>query len=170
MKIAISRILKVLFFDVKAPLIALVGLAVFSSILTGNLLTKYPELAGLIKGPEIIKKEEDALIAEVRSIIELPADERPTVATVTEPEKLSGQKFFEKAKNGDRILVYNQAGKAVLYRPDEKRVVELGNLSITQNQNAGEVAGEDVKDEEEPEESATPEPTNTPEPVNQPEG
>lgn len=157
-----SIIFKTLFFTIDSPLIALVSLVVFSVILTMNYLTYNPEIAGLIKGPEIIKREEDALIAEVTKIIDLPQEERPTVATVTEPEKLADQKFFSKAQNGDRILVYNEAGKAVLYRPSEKRVVELGNLNITQSENKGDV---DASDSEETVPTETPEPTRTPEPV-----
>jgi hypothetical protein len=69
-----------------------------------------------------------SLVAAVGNQIALPTDEVPTVATVTNPQMLAGQAFFKDAKVGDRVLIYSKAGKAILYRPSEKKVIAVGPL------------------------------------------
>jgi len=72
-------------------------------------------------------KESPAVYVERagRHII-LPDNEIPTVLTVTDTERLSGQAFFSHAKNGDKVLVYEQAKKAFLYDPKADKIVEVG--------------------------------------------
>lgn len=124
--------------SVSLPAIVIVLVFALAVIFTGNIVKKNPEPWGLLKGAEIIQQEEDALVAKVRAIIDLPEEERPTVATVSDVDKLQDQQFFAKAIEGDKLLVYNDSKKAVLYRPSENRVVEVGNLNINEQ---GEVAG-----------------------------
>lgn len=70
--------------------------------------------------------ETKKLIEEVGKLIELPKDEEPTIATVTDTEKLKDQPFFQKAKAGDKVLIYPKAQKSILYDPKNKRIVEAG--------------------------------------------
>lgn len=65
------------------------------------------------------------IVAEVGKIMKLPEGELPTMATISDIAKLKDQPFFQNGKNGDILLVYNQAGKAILYNPTDKRVVEV---------------------------------------------
>ena len=65
------------------------------------------------------------LIDEIGKHIILPADEKPTIATVLDPKVLEGQPFFAKALKGDRVLVYPNAKRAYLYRPSEQKLVEV---------------------------------------------
>src|SRR4051812_14629670 len=60
------------------------------------------------------------LVTEVGKLIELPSSETPTVATVSDINKLKGQPFFAHAKNGDKVIIFADAKKAILYRPCEK--------------------------------------------------
>ena len=85
---------------------------------------KDPEQAKL---QEIEKKRQDE-IKEVGKQIDLPKDEEPITATVTDRNALAGQEFFEEARNGDRVLMYPKAKKAYLYRPSENRVVAIAPL------------------------------------------
>lgn len=72
---------------------------------------------------------ETELIAEINSIIYLPPDEQPTIATVTNVEKLKQeQPFFADASNGDKLLVYAKSQQAFLYRPVEKKLVKVGTF------------------------------------------
>lgn len=66
-----------------------------------------------------------SLKTEVGRIFELPTGEEPTLATVTDKEKLVDQPFFAKAENGDKVLIYSQSGRAVLYRPSLKKVIDV---------------------------------------------
>jgi hypothetical protein len=75
-----------------------------------------------------IQKETKALTDRIGHFMELPAGEQPTLATVTDQDKLKGQDFFAHAQNGDKLLVYPIARKAILYRPSIGKVIEVSNL------------------------------------------
>ena len=75
-----------------------------------------------------LQKETKVLTDRIGRFMELPLDEQPTLATVTDQEKLKGQNFFTHAQNGDKLLVYPKAKKAILYRPSTKKIVEVSNL------------------------------------------
>ncbi len=79
---------------------------------------------------ELAKEEVTKLVAKVATLIAVPQDEIPTVATVSDSEKLKANAFFINAKNGDKVLIYTNAKKAVLYRPDEQKIIEVGPISI----------------------------------------
>jgi len=84
----------------------------------------------LLKEPgKAAQKEIDDLVKKVGKIFMLPSDETPTVATVSDEEKLSGEAFFAKAKNGDKILIYTTAKKAILYRPSINKVIEVAPVT-----------------------------------------
>lgn len=141
------------------------------AILLGVGITVYgikqrPEVLGLSKGQVQVQSEVDALVAEVDKLIELPKDEKPTVKTLTdiEIEKVKDQPFFKNAKNGDKVLVYTNAKKVILYRPTEKRIIEVGAVNI--NQASPSPAGEPTPEAVTPTPSptpATPTPTSSPE-------
>ncbi|TAK03369.1 hypothetical protein EPO34_04900 [Patescibacteria group bacterium] len=71
------------------------------------------------------------LVAEVGKLIRLPEDEAPTVATVSDPEKLREQAFFKNASEGDKVLIYTQSKKAILYSPALKQVIEVANVNLS---------------------------------------
>lgn len=73
--------------------------------------------------------ELDQIIKELSSIIELPSGEIPTLATVSDRNKLANQPFFAKAENGDKVLIYVQAGKAILYRPSTGKIIDTAPIS-----------------------------------------
>jgi len=68
------------------------------------------------------------LVSEVSKLAVLPQDEKPTVTTVVDTSKLN-QSFLLNAKNGDKVLLYFQAGKAYVYRPSTKQIVNIGPLT-----------------------------------------
>ena len=74
--------------------------------------------------------ETERLIAEISQFLILPEDEKPTVATVSDPEILKDQPFFAKAQKGDRVLIYTKAKKAILYNPTTKKVVEVAPIDL----------------------------------------
>ena len=79
-----------------------------------------------------ILKEVKALTGQIGKSMELPAGEQPTLATVTDQTKLGGQDFFAHAQNGDKLLVYSNARKAILYRPSSGKVIDVTNLISAQ--------------------------------------
>lgn len=89
------------------------------------------QVRDLKQNPQIIAQETAKdLVARVSELIVLPTDETPTVATVSDLEKLKGQQFFANAKVGDKVLIYTKAKKAVLYDPDAHKIVEVAPLNL----------------------------------------
>lgn len=95
-------------------------------------VTRKPELVGLAKGSRTIERESDVMVKEVGKLIVLPADEKPTVALVSDIEKIKNQSFFKNAQNGDSILIYPTANKAILYRPSARLIIEVGAVNTVQ--------------------------------------
>jgi len=79
---------------------------------------------------EIARKELSETIKDISKLMVLPEDEEPTLATVTDPKKLEGQTFFAKAKTGDKILIYTNSKKVILYSPSMNKIVEVGSLNL----------------------------------------
>jgi hypothetical protein len=93
------------------------------------------ELKRYQEDPRAVAEEEvKRVVGEVGKLVALPEGEDPTVATVTDPENLKSQPFFEKAENGDKVLIYTQAKRAILYRPSSKKVIEVAPINIGNQQ------------------------------------
>lgn len=70
------------------------------------------------------------IVAKVGKFMDLPRDEEPTVATVTDLEKLQGQPFFAKAKKGDVVLIYDKAARIILYDPVANKIINAASTNI----------------------------------------
>lgn len=91
----------------------------------------------MLQNPTLAAQDEVKQIVEkVGKLIELPADEAPTVATVSDKEKLKEQVFFSKSKNGDKVLIFTQARKAILYRPDTNKIIEVAPINLGASETA----------------------------------
>lgn len=65
------------------------------------------------------------LVIKIGKLVELPADEAPELATVSDKSKLAGQPFFDNAQNGDKVLIYSKNRKAILYRPSTNKIINI---------------------------------------------
>ncbi len=83
------------------------------------------------KKPTEVQKQDETqqIVGVIDQFMILPTDETPTLLNVSEVEKLQSQSFFKSAQNGDRILLYAKAGKAILYRPSVKKIVEVASTA-----------------------------------------
>lgn len=78
---------------------------------------------------EKAKQESQKVINKVSRLMDLPKEEEPVVATVQDKDLLiKEQRFFEGAENGDVLIIYPQAAKAILYSPKRDRLVNVGPL------------------------------------------
>lgn len=112
-------------------LIILVGVVVLS---LGTATYFYNQYSILKQDPNKVTQEEVAkVVAQISKLIVLPEGETPTLATVTDPEKLKDQSFFAKAKMGDKVLIYTNAKKAILYNPESNKIVEVAPINIGTN-------------------------------------
>lgn len=105
-----------------ALLVLIVGIYVFLQYQRDQQLLKNPNLAAQV--------EAQTLVAKVGRLMDLPEGEQPTIATVSDVTKLQDQSFFRKAKNGDKVLIYTKAQKAILYDPKEDKIVEVTVLAL----------------------------------------
>ena len=102
----------------------------------------YQQWSALKANPQsVAQKEAEQLVARVSQLIVLPQDEAPTIATVQDPEVLKEQPFFANAKKGDKVLIYTNAGKAILYDPVNNKIIEVAlvNIGNPQTESAEEV-------------------------------
>lgn len=90
------------------------------------------------------QKEMSELVASVGKLIDLPSGENPTVATITDPEKLKDQPFFSNAKSGYKVLIYPTARKAFLYDPSREKLVEVAPLILGNPANLSETTNSSV--------------------------
>lgn len=90
---------------------------------------------GSIIGNTANKNDEVRILVEkVGKLYDLPQGEVPTIATVSDIAKLSQQEFFKRAQNGDKVLIYTKAKKAILYRPSTNKIIEIGPVNIDETQ------------------------------------
>jgi hypothetical protein len=66
------------------------------------------------------------LTDKVGKLMKLPEGETPLIGSITNLTLLKDQPFFVKAKVGSQVLMYKNAGKAILYDPDEDKILEIG--------------------------------------------
>jgi len=78
----------------------------------------------------ITDKENTTLVAKLGMLMVLPANEQPTIATVADPSKLKDQPFFANAKKGDRVFIYTNSKKAILYDEVANKIVEVAPINI----------------------------------------
>lgn len=86
------------------------------------------------------KEEIAQLVKTLDAVIELPGGETPTLATVTDKEKLASQPFFRKSENGDKVLIYTNAGRAILYRPSIGKIVDITSINIQEDPTTAKAA------------------------------
>lgn len=91
----------------------------------------YYQLRTLKQDPQAVNQEDVAeLVAKVSALIVLPLNEIPTIATVADPEALKDQPFFLNAEKGDKVLIFTEAKKAVLYSVTLNKVLNIAPLNI----------------------------------------
>jgi len=112
--------------------IALFAFIVVAIISTIFFIKKNPQVLGLSDNKDTSQVELDNLLKEVGKLMTLPTDEKPTIATVSDAEKVKSQSFFKLAQNGDKVLIFANSKKAILYRPSEKKIVEVGTVNLNQ--------------------------------------
>ena len=118
----------------------------------GYFYYQYKHIASPVNDTEEIT----TLTREIGALMELPGDEVPTLATVTNREKLADQPFFQKAQNGDKVLIYTKSGRAILYRPSIGKIVDVTSVNVANNQPA-ETSKDPVVPQEVIQQEATPE-------------
>lgn len=106
-----------------------IGAAVFFYLENQQIKNDPARLAEATKNAATNEAKE--LKNKVAKLMQLPSDEEPVVATVSDREKLQDQAFFKDAQDGDRILIFTEAKKAVIYREKDNRIINVGPIAVT---------------------------------------
>ncbi len=115
----------------KATKILLIVIVVIAMALAGLTYYFYNQVQNIKKNPNIVSQAEvEHIVSRVGQLIDLPKEETPTLYTVQDKEKLKDQLFFANAQNGDKILVYIKAKKAIVYRPKDNKLINVGPITI----------------------------------------
>lgn len=115
------------------PVLLIIVLVLLAA--SGYLFKKYRdsqrEVQQLKQDPQqVARTATKELVDKVGKLVVLPEGEDPTVATVTDAERLKDQPFFAKARKDDKVLIYTNAKKAFLYNPESNKVVEIAPINI----------------------------------------
>jgi hypothetical protein len=94
-----------------------------------SLTSAYFYKKSTVNNNQVSQKEIKSLVEKVGRLVVLPTDETPTIATVSDPEALKNQPFFNGAKKGDKVLIYSNAKKAILYDPALDKIVTIASLN-----------------------------------------
>lgn len=92
-----------------------------------RVLSQNPSVAAQDDASKVVKKVGDLIV--------LPEGEQPTIATVTDLAPLKDQPFFAHAEINDKVLIYQTAAKAILYRPSANKIIEVAPINLGASQN-----------------------------------
>lgn len=90
--------------------------------------------------------ENEELILAVGKLIKLPS-ETPDIATVSDVTLLQDQTIFRNAQNGDKVLIFTGAKRAIVYRPGENIIIDVGNIVVSAEGSASATLNEEAQDE-----------------------
>lgn len=107
-----------------------VKLSVLLLVLVGCSAIVFLSLNSRVGQPNPQEEDAEQLVARVSKLMLLPTNETPTVATIVDASKLTNNLDFADAKNGDRLLIYSDARKAILYDPVKNQIVRIITITI----------------------------------------
>lgn len=109
-------------------------LFIISAVVAGYYYRQYSRV---VADPTVVAKDElDGMLKQMSTLMVLPTGETPTFLTVNDLKPLEGQQFFANAKVGDKLIIYSGVRKAILYRPSEKKIIEVAPINYNQDQAA----------------------------------
>lgn len=121
---------KIMFWVVLIIVLALVGIAGYSSYQLSKIKGDIAKANDPEYQKQFVEKQSKLITEEVAKIMELP-DGTPQIATVSDADTLKkNQPFFEKAQNGDQVLIY--PNEAILYRPSTHKIINVAPVNRDQ--------------------------------------
>lgn len=109
----------------KIIILIVLALLIGSVLLYVKNKTPYPE-----KAQKMQMMENKKTLESVQKLMIIP-NEDPIIATINEAETLiKEQAFYANSQNGDKLIIFPKAKKAVIYSPKDNKVVNSGPFSI----------------------------------------
>lgn len=109
------------------------ALAILLFLLLASSLLMWQKLQDVqAKVPMDPEAELASVVGAVGKLLVLPQDEKPRLLTLTDTElsAVSGQTFFKNALAGDKLLIYQNNSKAVIWRPETGRIIEASIINL----------------------------------------
>lgn len=84
---------------------------------------------------ELNAEQTAQLLEKLSKLAVLPSDPNPVVATINDVEVLaSKQSFYKDAHNGDKLVVYAQNRKAIIFDEKNNKIVNIGPIFYTDSE------------------------------------
>jgi hypothetical protein len=81
---------------------------------------------------EKTRKDILAVLKEISKYTVLPENDPPTLFVIDNAEKLGKQQpFFANALNGDKLLIFPNSSKAILWSPSRGKIINIGPVEKT---------------------------------------
>jgi len=90
------------------------------------------KIAQQIQQQQKLSAEDQKILNQLKQLIELPTDITPTMAVVSDSEKLKEMQptFFANAKKDDRLIIYPDM--AILFDPAANKIIKVGPVQFSQ--------------------------------------
>ncbi len=90
-----------------------------------------PTNSSAVEG-QLSDKEIKVLVDKVSKLINVP-EETPVIATIIKADQLIvEQRFYVGSKDGDYLMVFPKAQKAIIYRESENKLINVGPIIVDQ--------------------------------------
>lgn len=76
-----------------------------------------------------LQPQDEAILEKLNKIINLPKNITPTMAIITDADKLKQEQpaFFADSKNGNRLIIYPD--RAIIYDYTENKIINIGPVN-----------------------------------------
>lgn len=117
-------------FLITASLTVLLLFSVYTAITFQQARQKLRQLS-TPQGQAVQAQQETKKILEALKKLAAIPDEQPLVATVINAQESAKESsFYELAQNGDKLVLFQNAERAYLYRPSQNLIVNVGPLVL----------------------------------------
>ncbi|HZM63503.1 MAG TPA: hypothetical protein VFB59_00030 [Candidatus Saccharimonadales bacterium] len=76
------------------------------------------------------KTVEERTIQRINEMVEAPS-EKPSVVTVSDASKLTNKELANRAKNDDKLLIYTENKRIIIFRPLSDKIVDMLTIRDT---------------------------------------
>jgi hypothetical protein len=109
--------------------IALMGIVVIIAAAAVYIITRNANTSAPNTTNTATSSADAALLTKLSSVMLLPEGEDPVISTITDAQGLKQDApFYQNTENGDKILIYIESGKIIIYRESENLVVNAGPI------------------------------------------
>lgn len=108
--------------------VSIVVTLVLAVVFLSSYLDTKNKLSTLQANSVVASSKDGEMVAKIRTYFDLPT-ENPQVQTIGDLSKLSKDDFFNRAKKGDKVLIFAQAKRAMLYRPSSGKIIEYSVIN-----------------------------------------